>query len=48
MFWCQKVSKQSLQHRVNRRSSVHCVGAITSAEDGSWSSTASSQAECDG
>jgi hypothetical protein len=46
-FGARRVSKQSLQHRLNRRLSVHCVVAMTSAKDGSWSSAASRQAKCD-
>jgi hypothetical protein len=47
MFGSRRISKQILQHWLNRRSPVQGVGAMTSAEDGSWSSTAGGQDACD-
>jgi hypothetical protein len=40
-FSSRRVSKQILQHRLNQRSLVQDVSAMTLVEDGSWSSMAS-------
>jgi hypothetical protein len=47
MFWFQKGSRAKSSALVESTVSVQGVGAMISAEDGSWSSTASEQVVCD-
>jgi hypothetical protein len=47
MFWFQRFFQAKTSTPVKPTPSVRRVGEITSAEDGSWSSTANMQAVCD-